>query len=267
MAIVSLDGLLAGMQPANEIIKATGPTMVVGRMYSFFHVAGIPAQAAVPAPGMAGEALTSYEGQIPFANPASGNAYLARWAGMSTAAGTWLLCDRLWHNSGINLTITTPQDINSATFPARDQDGATNGKGVLVGLEVRTATGAGTPTLTLGYTNSAGTDSRTETNLIATAASSAIGTFYPFRLQGADQGVRSIQTYQQSATWTSGAVHLVAYRVLARAIQPAANTPWAIDAITGGMPIAWNNTVPFLLFVPAATTASVFQGSLTWSHG
>jgi hypothetical protein len=267
MAIVSLDGLLAGMQPNIELLKATGPTMVVGRMYSFFYVNGIPAAAAAPTPGVAGAALTSYAGQIPFANPAAGNAYLARWSGQTTIAGTWLLCDRLWHNSGITITSTDSQDINSAEFPARDDNGSSNGAGVLVGVEVSAATGAGTPTLTLGYTNSAGTGSRSETNLIATAASSAIGTFYPFRLQDADAGVRSIQTYQQSATWTSGTIHLVAYRVLARLPQLAANTPNAIDAITGGMPKAWNNTVPFLIFVPQATTASIFQGNMIWSHG
>jgi len=82
-----------------------------------------------------------------------------------------------------------------------------------------TALGAGTPQLTLGYTNSAGTASRaTPTTPSApigkTAASNShilysgatgAGKFGPFiPLQAADAGIRTIQTIRNNATYTSG---------------------------------------------------------------
>jgi len=263
----TLNQHLEGMLPGNEIIKASGPTMVVGRMYSFFYVAGMPVAATTPSPGLSGEALTSHDAQIPFTNAAEGKYnYLARFMMMSSSPGIWLLCDRLWQNSGITITSTGSQTIDSIAFPARDANASTNGVGVLVGAEISSTVGAGTPTLTLGYTNSSGTASRSATNMIATAASSTAGTFYPIALQAGDVGVRSIQTYQQSATWTSGTIHLVAYRVLARLAVSAASTPYSMDLVTGGQPKAWNNTVPFLLFIPGSTSGTFQAGNVIWSQ-
>jgi len=266
MSITTVDQLIAGMQAPFEFFKSVTPTLVAGRPHSLFYLGGMPGAATAPSPGIGGAALTTYDGQLPFGNPVSGSCYLARLAGMATIAGTLLLCDRVWHNSGITITSTSPQTIDSVTWPARDNNGATSGAGVLVGVEVSAATGAGTPTLTLGYTNQAGTASRSATNVLATVASSAIGAFYPIGLQAGDSGIRSIQTLTLSATWTSGTIHLVGYRVLARLDLPT--TPInSIDAITGGMPRAYDNTVPFLIFIPSTTTASTVSGQVIWSHG
>lgn len=267
MTINTIDGVLAGMQPGREFMKSATPTLVAGRPHSLFYLAGMPGAAVAPSAGLAGEALTSYAGQLPFSNPAAGNAYLARLQGAATVAGQLLLCDRLWHNSGITITQTTAQTVNSVAWPARDANGSTSGDGVLLAVEVSAATGAGTPTLTVGYTNSGNTGSRSATNIIATVASSAAGAFYPIGLQAGDSGVRSVQDFTLSATWTSGTVHLVAYRVLARLDLPSALAANAIDAVTGGFPKAWNNTVPFLVFVPSTTTASVIGGHVVWTHG
>ena len=135
MAITTLDGVLAGMQPPEDILKV-GAATVAGRFYSPFYVAGRPGAAVAPTPGLAGAALTAYAGQIPFTDPPSGNSYLARFGGGCNVAGVLLLCDRLWHNSGIVVTQTTQQTINSATFPARDRNGSTDGEGVMIGVEM-----------------------------------------------------------------------------------------------------------------------------------
>lgn len=262
----TLNQHLDGMQPGRELFKVASPTLVAGRLHSYFYVAGMPNGASTPSAGMAGEALTTHEAQIPFPNAGGGlNTYLARLMLSATIPGQILVCDRLWQNSGITITSTGSQTIDSVAFPARDDNESTNGAGVLVGLEVSAATGAGTPTLTVGYTNSAGTASRSATQIGSTVASSAIGAFYPIGLQGGDSGVRSIQTYTQSATWTSGTVHLVAYRVLGRLGIPVANTPASMDLITGGQPKAWNNSVPFLIFLPSTTTATTLNGHIIWS--
>lgn len=269
MAITTLDGVIAGAEPPQFYFKAISPTLAVGRPHSPFYLAGIPGAAVSPTPGISGAALTSYSGQIPFTNPGAGqNSYIARFGAMSSpTVGVFLLCDRLWHNSGITITSTASQTVNSATFPARDNNGSTNGDGVIVGVEVSVATGAGTPTITLGYTNSAGTASRSATNTINTNASSPIGTFYPIGLQAGDLGVRSIQSVTLSATWTSGTIHLVAYRVLATVEAVGSGLFAAVDPVTSGFTRLYDDTVPFLLFVPGATTATTIIAAMTVTQG
>lgn len=267
MAITTLDGVLAGQQVIIPFTKAVTGTLVSGRPHSTFYLAGNPGAAAAPTPGLAGAALTSYAGQIAWTNPGIGNAYLANAMFQATQAGTVVIADRLWHNSGFTITSTGAQTINSVAFPARDMDGSTNGRGVFLGVEISGATGAGTPTITVAYTNSANTAGRTGTNTVATVASSIAGTFYPIGVQADDVGVRSVQTLTLSATWTSGTMHLVAYRELARIPLTAANIPNAIDAITGGFTRCYSNTVPFIFFIPNTTTTSNIIGALNFAHG
>lgn len=267
MAITTLDGALAGMRPPESYAKALSGTLVAGRPYTNFYAAGIPGAAVAPTPGLAGAALTSYSGQIPVPS-ASGNTHLARFSGVSSAqAGMLLLCDRLWHNSGFTITQTTAQTVNSLTWPARDKNGATNGDGVYLGVEISGATGTGTPTITVSYTNSANTAGRTGTNTVATVASSAAGTFYPIGLAAGDTGVRSVQTLTLSATWTSGTMHLVAYRVLASLELSAAGLPNAVDALTSGMPRVYDNSVPFMIYIPQTTTSTQLTGQVIFTQG
>lgn len=267
MAITTLDGALAGMKPPEFYSKAVSGTLVAARPFSPFYTAGVPGAAVAPTPGLAGAALTSYAGQIPIP-AASGNTHLARFSGVSSAqSGMLLLCDRLWHNSGFTITLATAQTVNSVAWPARDADGTTNGRGVILGVEVSTATGTGTPTITVGYTNSANASGKTATNSVPTVATSAIGSFYPIGLAAGDVGVRSVQTLTLSATWTSGVIHLVAYRVLATLEIPAAGIPNAVDALTSGMPRLYDTSVPFLLYIPQTTTTTQLSGSAVYTQG
>lgn len=267
MAITTLDGALAGMKPPEYYSKAATGTLVAGRPFSPFYLAGVPGAAVAPTPGLSGAALTSYGGQIPIP-AASGNTHLSRFSGISSSqGGILLLCDRLWHNSGFTNTATTAQTVNSVGFPARDKNGTTYGDGVILGVEVSAATGAGTPTITVSYTNQAGTAGRTGTNSVATVASSAAGTFYPIGLNAGDTGVRSVQTLTLSATWTSGNIHLVAYRVLATLELGAAGQPNAVDPLTSGLPRLYDTSVPFLLYIPQATSSTQLSGSVVYTQG
>jgi len=267
MAIITLDQALAGMQYPREIIKAATPALVAGRPHSLFYLAGMPGAAVAPTPGVAGVALTTYAGQIPFTNPISGNSYLARLHGQATQAGTLLLCDRLWHNSGMSITVTTPQTINSVEFPARDANGTINGEGVLIGVEVSTIWGAGAPVLSIVYTNPLDAGTKTGTGIITGITLSAIGAFYMIGLAAGDTGVKSIQTYTRNASNVTGVEHLVAFRILARLELTAANIPNAIDALTSGFSRLYDNTVPFLIFIPSTTSASNITGHCIWTQG
>ena len=145
MAITTLDGALAGMQPIRPFAKAVTPTLVAGKPQSLWGLAGNPG-AGTWDNTLNGVVLSSssamVNGQIAHVNPGSGNAYLAGFTGAATQAGTLLLCDRLWHNGGYTITSTAAQNSTTPTWPARDAAGSTNGDGVLLGLEISAAAGA-----------------------------------------------------------------------------------------------------------------------------
>lgn len=271
MAITTLDGLVAGFKHPQFFFKALSGTLVAGRPWTSLLAAGIPGpatDASFPTT-LAGSALTTLDGDIPFHNPTAGQStYLARFVGMNNAqSGAMQLADMLWANGGITITSTAAQTVNSAAWPARDSLGTTDGQDVLLGVLVTVATGAGTPTITVSYTNSAGTAGRTGTNTVATGATSPVGTFYPISLQAGDVGVRSVQSITLSATWTSGTIRLVAYRPLAYVRLSSAGFSDGVDPVTGGMPQMFDNTVPFPIFYPGSTTSTILMGSMTVAQG
>lgn len=268
MAITTVDGIIAGAKPLAFFSKTFSGTLVAGRPYSPYFLSGIPGAGTAPTPGMAGAALTSGDGQIPVP-AASNNTYLTRLSALSHAQnGTLYLCDRLWHNSGLVMTQTTSQTVNSVAWPARDINASTNGRGVYIGLELSTSSGTGAPTLSVTYTNSAGTTGRTGNGIYGVTGTSIAGTFYPIGLDAGDVGVRSIQSFRLSATWTSGTAHLVAYRVIAAIeLTGGAGVPDAVDALSGGLARLWDNSVPFLIFYPETTTTTRLAGTVCYAQG
>lgn len=151
--------------------------------------------------------------------------------------------------------------------PARDRNGQALGVDIMAGAEIAAATGAGTPNLTLKYINSAGEVSKSGAGIIAGIASSIQGSFYQIGLAAGDLGVRGVQSFTLSASWTQGKISIVLYRVLARLELTAANIPNAIDMLTGGFPKMFDNTVPFLIFIPSTTTTSNIVGHMIYSQG
>lgn len=270
MAIGSLDAALAGMQALREFSKAITPTLVAGKPQSLWGLGGNPGAGSFSS-SLAGVALSSSSaqvaGQIPHVDPVTGNAYIAGLTGNATQAGVIQICDRLWHNGGFTITSNTSQTVNSAAFPARDVNGSTNGDGVLLGLEISAAAGAAAPTITVGYTNSDGTAGRSAVNINPTANSPAAGSFFKIGLQAGDQGVRSVQSLQLSASWLSGTMNLVAYRVLASIPVIAPNLANEKNPLTSRFQRLFNGTVPFLIFIPNTTTASYISGDYVETQG
>lgn len=255
MAITTLDQADAGRTYPYLFDKslANHNSQVANRYYSTWYHTGSPGNPGANAAGLSGAALTSpVTGQLPLP-PASNNTYLHSITHRQpnlNGPGMALLVDRLWHNSGFTITSTAAQTVNSVTFPARDENGTTNGDGVLVGVEVSTTTGAGTPGMSMSYTNQAGTAGRTANGIISGVASSVQGSFYLLGLAAGDTGIRSIQNFTLSATWTSGTIHLVAFRILAalpaRGVGVGGNV---FDYKTMGLQRIYDDSVPFILWI------------------
>jgi hypothetical protein len=128
--------------------------------------------------------------------------------------------------------------------------------------------GAGTPGITVKYTNSAGTSNRTGTNARPTISGSQTGAFYPIALEAGDNGVRSVQSIQLDATWTSGTFHLVAYRILATAFSVAQGAGQdLITPVTGGLPRLYDNTVPFIILTPSSNVSLGVVASMVVTQG
>jgi len=267
MAITTLDGVIAGCKPPQFFYKAPAGINSAGRTFSAFYAAGVPGAASAPTPGLSGVALTSYPGQIPFTNPTAGQlSYLARFAcSLSASSGQAMLLDRLWHNSGIGPFSTSVQTINSVAFPARDQNGTSDGVGVLLALEVTNTPATTNPTITVTYTNSDGVGSRTGQNIIGTSAVSVQTEFHRISLESGDKGVRSVQSIQFTGSWGGGVMNLVAYRVLSTSQIGVGGIPTANDVTTNGMVQLFDNTVPFIAFMVSGTTT--IQGVMTVTQG
>lgn len=269
MAITTYDQLLAGMQQPRAFVKQT-PTMATAggmRGHTVWYGSGNPGAATASAVGVNGAAVSgAVAGAIPRTNPPSGlNAYLAGLTIQASNAGSLWLIDRLWENSGLSVTSTTAQAITPASLPARSIDGTANGDGVFAAVEWSAAGGSGSPTVTLTYTDQDGNTGASAT--LAAASSPPLGTFEIFTLAAGDTGVRAPTSFIQSATRTSGTMHLVLFRVIAQVFCSASNTGNAIDAFGAGMPRLHDGFVPQLVWFPFSTTATNIIGTYIESHG
>lgn len=272
MALSTIDTVNAALIQPQDYVKSVGGTTVAGRPHSYFLIAGMPTAGSASAAGLTGEVLTTATGQIPFTNPLSGNTYLSRFQAQVTQPGTLMLCDRLWQNQITDLTSISEQVFTSSVqIPARDANGATTGAEVYAGLEITTVTGAGVPTLTFKYTNTAGTAGQIGLGMVAPVASSIAGTFYPIGLAAGDVGVQKAESITLSETWTSGAASVVLYRVISRISILAGGNAGAFlydnDAISTGFQKLYNNSVPFFILIPQTTTTSNIIGNVRFAQG
>ena len=140
------------------------------------------------------------------------------------------------------------------------------GEGVMLAYEVSSGMGSGTPTFALNYINQDGAVKAATT--ITLTASYIAGAFIQIPLAAGDTGVRAITDHIKNATQNSGTYHLVMYRVLARVGIPIAGAGFGVDAVTGGFPRLYDNSVPFLVWVPGSTTApSIISGQMIVTQG
>jgi hypothetical protein len=277
VAIATADAMIAAM-PGQllQVLKIAPTLQAAGQWYSPWLLAGIPGAGTAPSAGVGGVALTGTDaGAIgPFTNPASGLTYLDRSGVLTTITGTLYLYDRLWHNSGLSTTSLTAQTVTSATLPSRcpvvtDPTGETFdtlGNGVEAWFDVYVVMGAGATAPSISYTNEANTASRTGTaqGFVTTAA---VGRCFPFSRAASDRGVRSIQTYTNGATMTSGTFGLVLRRRIASLACPIANLMWVYDWAASSLPAIPDSSHLELIWVPTTTTAPTITGDINLIQG
>lgn len=250
-----------------EFFKVGTAKKAAGAFYSFAKDSGLPGAWLPGTPGLAGRATDGLSvadaGCLSFPDPASGNMFLTNISGSSGVAEQLAFYDILWVNSGLVVTTTTAQTINSVAFPARDVNGAVNGEGLIAGLLCTTATtNAGAITnITMSYTNSDGVSGRTAT-MASFPISQVIGGLVWFQLQAGDKGIQSIQSVTLGTSLVTGAVSVIVARRLGNVGIQVANLP--AQNIYGKPGIRLYNRSTILPFcLASATTASNISGALT----
>lgn len=214
MAFTTLAGIKTALNRAPNKLFLRNPSTAasVNAWYSSWLGNFEPPPGVAPTSGLSGSIPTNTTvGAIPIDNAVSGSNFLIDLSVVtSTVPGVLYIYDRLWHNSGLDMTITTSQTINSVALDRPD----VNGVNAELWLDSYTAIGAGTPVITATYTNSSGTGSRTAT-LQNIASSASQGRTFPFALDAGDIGVKSVQSFIMSISRTSGTAGLVIRRRIA----------------------------------------------------
>lgn len=238
----------------------------VGRYHFIGQTGGNPGAWSPGTPGVAGRATNGTQsadgGALPIGTPA-GSHFLTNIVAATSQTMFLTLIDILWVNSGLSVTTTTAQTVNSVTLPARDLDGTTNGHGIEIGLLITTATTQGSPvtTGTISYTNSDGTSGRTGT-IEAIPATAVAGTICRVSLAAGDKGVRSIQSVTLGTTLTAGAISLIMYRHVASQPNAAINvgSQRNIDPNPGVR--LFNGSCLLFAGIVTTTTAALLMGHI-----
>lgn len=271
MAITSYDDAITGGLPLEIVWKASATAEAAGVLHNPWYQAGVPGAALAATGTIDGAALAGWPGQIPFPVTVAGeDVHLLSVAASQSASGIaqLLLCDRLWHNTGIVPTTTTAQAITHPGLPPRDRDGAADGAGVLLALEVSTAStnSSAVTTVTASYTAQDGTAGQTAV-IPSFPATSQVGTFVPFALAAGDTGVRTVESVTLGTSLGATAVvHLVQYRVLATCPVPS-GAEGRVGLIDTGMPLLHADTTMFPLVLPAATTLGALTAHVAYTQG
>lgn len=247
------------------IFKVGTAPEAAGQYYCFAKDSGAPGAWSAGTPGINGrntDGTTAGDlGCISAGTPASGVNYIRDIVTTASQAGTFILADVLWVNTGLVVTTTTAQAITQPTLPLRDNLGTSNGFGIGAGILVTTATtnAAVINNITLQYTNSDGVAGRTGT--MSYPATAVIGTFVPFQLAQGDIGVRSIQSITLGTTLTAGAISLIAFNFLATVPVTLANI--GSTAFQRKLDLKLNNGHCLLPFWLASnTTATNLTGTI-----
>jgi len=265
MAVTTLDGLVGALTAGEtrNFMKTPTTTEGAGFFHSLWRAPGMPGAGAIP-PTSAGEIPTdATAGSFPFVNAAgAANNYLGYIAAASTVAGTLILYDRLWHNSGLVGNIITTQSFTQGALTRY-----TTGEGVELWGEVYTAMGATASVMTAVYTDQGGTTGNNAT-YAHPANALAADQMFPFILASGDYGVRDVDSVTLSiSTGTAGNFGLVLLKRLVTIPLQTQNVAAVYDAFSSGLREVSDDACLAFMIQCSATNQGVVGGELTIAKG
>jgi len=186
--------------------------------------------------------------------------------GVSAASGVIVIWDNVWTwgsgGTGWAVTTTTAQNTTAPAALTRPDSLGTNTE---AWMEILATMGVGGATPVLGYTNSAGTTTRT-TGASGYVASSIIGSMYNLPLQAGDNGVRTVQSLTLTTTMTSGTARICILRRLAT-LPCVANVGFKYNAFDLGLPQVSNDAALMVGIMPTSTASGPTQLEIILAQG
>lgn len=265
MAVSTLDALTAALTAGETrtFLKSAFTGEGAGTWHSLWQVAGMPGAAATPPTGNGEIPTDATVGAFPFTNAVgAANNYLGYISASSTVAGTLILYDRLWHNSGLSGTVTTAQTF---TQPALTR--FTDGKGVELWAEFYSAIGATGATLTATYTDQDGNASNSAT-YVHPANAETVGQMVPLTLAAGDYGVRSVQQVTWSiSTGVAGNFGLVLMKRIATIPLQTLNVAAVGNAFSTGLREIPDDACLAFQVQCSAASMGIISGDLTIAKG
>ena len=261
MAILTGDNLIAGLLEQIAAFNKQSITTVAGGYFSLWDVAGQPGAGSLSIGNTTVGVIPTdaTAGAFPFANPGSGNSYLAMARAASSVVGSLILYDRL-HHSGSYTSVNG--NINTTSQTAIDR--GSGGEGVELWAEINSALSATATTITVTYTDQ---DGNTGNSATCTLPASAIARrMFPFALAAGDSGIRSIQNVAGSAAPT-GTFNLVLLRRLADIPMPIVGVAGILNAFALGLPRVYNDACIAMMVNSNSTTSGTIAGSFKLAQG
>lgn len=242
---------------------ATAP--LAGRPASAWLYDGYPAGGAVPTAGAIPTLATT--GALTFTAPGGGREKFLISAGVvPQIAGLYLLYDRLFHIGGLSGTSTADQTVqDSPASPALTRN--TGGVGNIAWAEIYTIIGTTGTTLTMTYTNQAGTGGQTATTNIGATGFREVSRILRIPLAAGDSGIRAVEKVKLTATTgTLGDFGITIAQPLAWLPVGAAGAGGWRDYTTGvpGIPSIDPDACLAIAYIPAAATAPEMWAAATF---
>jgi hypothetical protein len=206
--------------------QTTLATAAIGRSMAMWRYL-VPAPAAPTASVALDKTSDNSIGPIP--NAASGKLQIlgAQFNTSGQAGATLVAIDLLNVSGGLSGIVTTEQTTN---LPTAALTRHTGGDGVFIGIVIYAAVGSTATTISVRYTNQAGTANRTSTvTAFGATGFREVGRLIQIPLQAGDTGVRSVEGVTLTATTgTIGDFGVCLFKPL---------MGFSLDSTTGTMPI------------------------------
>lgn len=254
-------------RPAVNIgVTKNSITTVAGLWYSLWQQAPFGAAAA---PTTAAALTRTASGALPeFQNGGAAALRMTRAELARQRGGLLVLCDRLSHQGGLSGIVTTAQTTN---LPTAALPRYTTGAGVLMALEIYTLIGTTATTVTVSYTNQAGTAGRTSLPIAFGGTNNREAQrLLHVPLQQGDTGVRSVESVTVLATTgTAGAFGVTLYKPLVALpivehMYPHAHDP--LLTLHGQLPELVDDSCLFWITTSATTSSGVLNAVVCLSE-
>jgi hypothetical protein len=274
VAITTGDGLIAASKQLVPYTKTAAVTTIALNRHTIRGAAGNPGAGTLASLGatIPGAVPTDATSGMPTINAFGGGAtgYLSRVNWNNSVVGRIELWDILYavnipssaagFQSLQTLTVTAP-----SSYLGRCPSG--HGDGCRIFLWATTQVAANAVTITVTYTNSAGTGSRS-TGASGSLSGLIVGRWIELPLQAGDSGVDEIDTVVVGGTAAAtGAINVIVVRPLWTNRVPLANGGDLNALDKTGMPIVYADSALILTSIPDSTAAGIPDLSLEIANG